>query len=187
MGFPCFKASSHPWLATTAISLCLASGGVILGSSLSAGMGPGKTAGGQIPIAELGWSQPPTETISYGIWGRRRGPSSGKARKGMLPPLPVDGACRDSSSSIPRPSAQPQHGGDPVGTRFSPNTLHCLTGQCWVQGVSAAEPIWLSSSPKTACWQKQLRQPTAPAAHMHGLIGTSEPRAPAHAADAPCP
>lgn len=75
----------------------------------------------------------------------------------------------------------------PVGTRFSPNTLHCLTGQCWVRGVSAAEPIWLSSPPKTACWQKQPRQPTAPAAHMHGLIGTSEPRAPAHAADAPCP
>ena len=127
------------------------------------------------------------EAVTYGIWGRRGGPSSGKAQKGMLPPLPVDGARRDRSSSIPSPSARLRHGEDPMGTHSSLNTLRCPTGRCWVWGALVAEPIWPSSPPQNTHWQKQARQPTAPAAHMHGLIGTGEPRAPAHAADAPRP
>lgn len=83
------------------------------------------------------------------------------------------------------PSARVRHSGDPV----DPNTLRCPTGRCWGWGLGLQSPSGHPYPPKKihTHWQKHPRQPTAPAAHMHGLIGTGKPRAPAHAADAPVP
>lgn len=76
-----------------------------MGSSLSAGMGPGKSTGGQIPSAELGWSQPLPRQFPMGFGGTEEVPTVGKVRKGCSHPLLVDVACRDGSSNVPNPSA----------------------------------------------------------------------------------